>query len=309
MRRPYSLSLLMALTALAPVVPTTTSMARAPTWVQPVVPEDGLRSYVPGPEHAPQAEAKGPQALSDDELSGLRGGFVTTNGFTFGFGVVIRSYINNELALKTQLTWTPAGPVTTQVQGNVPGVTDLASAVTALVSNGIDLTAITGGVPSAGGAGSAGGAASAGAGGAGGAGTPGGASGSSGAGSAGSAGGADSVGGAGNAAGAGGTGSAANTGNAANTANTANTVVAGGIIGGVALVDGNGATALIHSVTAGQLQSLIVNNANNRNLRQDMELNLFLPDLATIQANSVAQQRVSQLTYDLNTSLVGALGR
>lgn len=308
MRRPYSLSLLMALTALAPVVPTTTSMARAPAWVQPVAPEDGLWSYVPGPEHAPQAETKGPQALSDDELSGLRGGFVTTNGFTFGFGVVIRSYINNELALKTQLTWTPAGPVTTQVQGNVPGVTDLASAVTALVSNGIDLTAITGGVPGPGGAGSAGGTASAGAG-AGGAGTPGGASGSSGAGS---AGGADSVGGAGSAAGTGGTGStgsAVNTGNAANTANTANTIVAGGIVGGVGLVDGNGATALIHSVTAGQLQSLIVNNANNRNLRQDMELNLFLPDLATIQANSVAQQRVSQLTYDLNTSLVGSLGR
>ena len=79
--------------------------------------------------------------------------------------------------------------------------------------------------------------------------------------------------------------------------------------GGVALVDGNGATALIHNVTTGQLQNLIVNSANNRNLRQDMELNLYLPDLAAMQSASSAQQRAAQMTYDLNTTLVGALGR
>ena len=166
-----------------------------------------------------------PQALSDDELSDLRGGFITTNGFTFGFGVVIRSYIDDKLALQTQLTWTPKGPVTEQIRGDVPGVTDLASAMTSLLNNGIDLRGIT------------------------------------------------------------------------------------GTSGGVALVDGNGATALIHNVTTGQLQNLIVNSANNRNLRQDMELNLYLPDLAAMQSASSAQQRAAQMTYDLNTTLVGALGR
>ena len=166
-----------------------------------------------------------PQPLSDDELSDLRGGFITTNGFTFGFGVVIRSYIDDKLALQTQLTWTPKGAVTEQIRGDVPGVTDLASAMTSLLNNGIDLRGIT------------------------------------------------------------------------------------GTSGGVALVDGNGATALIHNVTTGQLQNLIVNSANNRNLRQDMELNLYLPDLAAMQSASSAQQRAAQMTYDLNTTLVGALGR
>lgn len=227
MRRARSLTLL-ALTALAPVLLTTASMAKAPPWAPPMLQDESF-SYEAGTQ--PASDEAGPQALSDEELSGLRGGFITANGFTFGFGVVIRSYINDQLALQTQLTWTPTGPVTQQVQGDVPGVTDLASAMTSLLNSGIDLTGISGN---------------------------GGASGTS---------------------------------------------------GGVALIDGNGATALIHNVTTGQLQSLIVNNANNRNLRQDMELNLFLPDLATIQANSSAQQVASQMTYDLNTSMIGALGR
>ena len=40
-----------------------------------------------------------------------------------------------------------------------------------------------------------------------------------------------------------------------------------------------------------------------------MELNLYLPDLAAMQSASSAQQRAAQMTYDLNTTLVGALGR
>ena len=184
-----------------------------------------LALAVVAPAFMATASLAEPQPLSDDELSDLRGGFITTNGFTFGFGVVIRSYIDDKLALQTQLTWTPKGAVTEQIRGDVPGVTDLASAMTSLLNNGIDLRGIT------------------------------------------------------------------------------------GTSGGVALVDGNGATALIHNVTTGQLQNLIVNNASNRDLRQDMELNLYLPDLATMQASSSAHARAAQLTYDLNTSLVGSLGR
>lgn len=197
MRRTH-LILLLALTLMGPALMATASRAEAPS---------------------------GPQALSDEELSSLRGGFITTNGFTFGFGVVIRTYVNEQLALKTQMTWTPTGPVTEQVRGDAPGVTDMASALTSLLNNGIDLSGIS---------------------------------------------------------------------------DTA---------GGVALVDGDGATAMIHNVTSGQLQNLIVNSANNRNLRQDMELNLYLPDLAAMQSASSAQQRVAQMTYDLNTTLIGSLGR
>jgi hypothetical protein len=216
MRRAPFLALL-AVTALAPMA------ASAQAWLRPMLPEATGGAYA-GATVSPEPPP-GAQSLSDEELSGLRGGFITTNGFTFGFGVVIRSYIDDQLALQTRLTWTPTGPLTEQVRGDVPGLTDLASAMTAMLNSGIDLRGLS------------------------------------------------------------------------------------STSGGVALVSGEGATALIHNVTTGQLQNLIVNNASDRNLRQDMELNLYLPDLAAMQTASSARQQVSQLTYDLNTSLVGSLGR
>lgn len=205
MRRAHAFSML-ALAVLAPALMATASPAQTP-------------SAAPA--------AAGPQPLSDDELSDLRGGFITTNGFTFGFGVVIRSYVDDRLALQTRMTWTPTGPVTEQVRGDVPGLTDLAAALTSLLNSGIDLRGLS------------------------------------------------------------------------------------GTSGGVALVNGSGdgATALIHNVSSGQLQNLIVNTASDRNLRQDIELNLYLPDLAAMQSATSAQQRAAQITYDLNTSLVGSLGR
>jgi len=219
MRRVRSL-LLFALTALAPAFVVSSASAQA------FLAQTSLAQlYVEQTSPAAALTPTGPQALSDEELSGLRGGFLTTNGFTFGFGVVIRSYVDDRLALETRMTWTPTGPATEQTRGDVPGMTDLASALTSLLNSGIDLRNL------------------------------------------------------------------------------------GGTSGGVALVSGDGATALIHNVTSGQLQNLIVNNASNRDLRQDMELNLYLPDLATMQASSSAHARAAQLTYDLNTSLVGSLGR
>jgi len=215
MRRVRSL-LLFALTVLTPGI-----MASSAASAQAFL----AQLYVEQTSPVAALASEGPQALSDEELSGLRGGFLTTNGFTFGFGVVIRSYVDDRLALETRMTWTPTGPVTQQTRGDVPGMTDLASALTSLLNSGIDLRNL------------------------------------------------------------------------------------GGTSGGVALVGGDGATALIHNVTSGQLQNLIVNSASNRDLRQDMELNLYLPDLATMQAASSAHARAAQLTYDLNTSLVGSLGR
>lgn len=220
---------LFTLTGVVSALAATASLAQPAPWLEPFrqgpLPGWGPAFSSPAAEPESLPSAGGAQSLSDEELSGLRGGFITTNGFTFGFGVVIRSYINNTLALKTQLTWTPKGAVTEQVRGDVPGATDLASAMTSLLNKGIDLRGIS------------------------------------------------------------------------------------GASGGIALVDGNGATAVIHNVTTGQLQNLIINNANNRDLRQDMELNLYLPDLAAMQSASSAQQRAMQMTYDLNTALVGSLGR
>lgn len=140
---------------------------------------------------------------------------MTVAGFTFGFGVVVRSYVNDQLALQTQLTWTPTGAMTEQVQHNVPGVSDLAGAMAGLMAGGVDLRGL----------------------------------------------------------------------------NNA---------GGVAVIDGNGATAILHNITTSQLQNLIINNADNRDIRQDMELNLVLPDLGMIQTNSQRYNYGSNIARDID---------
>ena len=48
--------------------------------------------------------------ISNDELSGMRGGFFTAAGAQFDFGASIRTMVNGQLALQTNLTWTPQGP-------------------------------------------------------------------------------------------------------------------------------------------------------------------------------------------------------
>ena len=165
----------------------------------------------------------GPRMMTDADMAEARGGFMTVAGFTFGFGVVVRSYVNGQLALQTQLTWTPTGAMTEQVQHNVPGVSDLASAMAGLMAGGVDLRGL----------------------------------------------------------------------------NNA---------GGVAVIDGNGATAILHNITTSQLQNLIINNADNRNIRQDMELNLVLPDLGMIQTNSQRHNYGSNIASDIDWAGLRSLG-
>jgi len=55
--------------------------------------------------------------VSDDELSGMRGGFFTAAGAQFDFGASVQTLVNGKLALQTNLQWTPAGAVTQQLQG------------------------------------------------------------------------------------------------------------------------------------------------------------------------------------------------
>lgn len=217
-------SMLLAMTLLAPAFAATPAAAQSVAFVSDLV---GDAAFDPAADHLlePPAQAllAGPRAMSDDELSEARGGFMTAGGLTFGFGVVVRSYINDQLALQTQLTWTPTGPETLQTHHAVPGVTDLAAAMENLVAGGIDLRGLS---------------------------------------------------------------------------NT----------GGVAVIDSDGATAVLHNITTSQLQNLIINNADNRNIRQDMELNLVLPDLATIQSNSRFQSYGAQIVRDMDWAGLAGLG-
>ncbi len=47
--------------------------------------------------------------------------------------------------------------------------------------------------------------------------------------------------------------------------------------GGIVLQDSNGVTALVHNVTEGALQNIIINDADGRDLRQEIAVTLELP--------------------------------
>lgn len=53
--------------------------------------------------------------------------------------------------------------------------------------------------------------------------------------------------------------------------------------GGVVILDSDGVTAMMHNVTSGVLQNIILNNANGRDLRQDIDITLALPNFEAIQ--------------------------
>jgi hypothetical protein len=55
--------------------------------------------------------------VSNDELSGMRGGFFTAAGAQFDFGASIKTMVNGQLALQTNLTWTPQGPNISSLTG------------------------------------------------------------------------------------------------------------------------------------------------------------------------------------------------
>ena len=59
----------------------------------------------------------GKAALSDGELADMRGGFLTAGGAQFDFGASIKTMVNGQLALQTNLQWTDAGAVTRQLTG------------------------------------------------------------------------------------------------------------------------------------------------------------------------------------------------
>jgi hypothetical protein len=55
--------------------------------------------------------------VSNDELSDMRGGFFTAAGAQFDFGASIQTMVNGQLALQTNLNWTPSGPAIQQLTG------------------------------------------------------------------------------------------------------------------------------------------------------------------------------------------------
>lgn len=57
------------------------------------------------------------RAVSNEELSQMRGGFFIAAGAQFDFGASVQTLVNGKLALLTNVQWTQAGAVTQQLQG------------------------------------------------------------------------------------------------------------------------------------------------------------------------------------------------
>lgn len=76
---------------------------------------------------------------------------------------------------------------------------------------------------------------------------------------------------------------------------------------GVVLTDASGATAIAQRITAGEIQNLVVNTASNRDIRQDIQLNLTIPDLAKMQSNFAMQQATMRMDRSLADSALSSL--
>jgi hypothetical protein len=64
---------------------------------------------------AGRAQPPGEPPMTEPELAAQRGGLMTPMGLDVGFGATIRTYVDGQQVLQTQLTWTDKGPVTQTV--------------------------------------------------------------------------------------------------------------------------------------------------------------------------------------------------
>jgi hypothetical protein len=63
---------------------------------------------------AAQDAAPAGDRLAEPQLDAVRGGLRTPSGLEFGFGAVVRAYVDGALALESQVTWTDQGAVETE---------------------------------------------------------------------------------------------------------------------------------------------------------------------------------------------------
>lgn len=149
-------------------------------------------------------------AMQAGELEALRGGLRTPTGVEFGFGAVVRSYVDGALALETQLTWTDQGVIQLE---------------TARAAGGLSLEAAGVGIP----------------------------------------------------------------------ANSGWT--------GLVLPGDGGSTALLQALDAGLVNNVVLNTANNRDIRQETLITLNLPALDQIQRDAVT----ARLGMEMNNAVGAAL--
>jgi hypothetical protein len=62
--------------------------------------------------NAPARAEPAAQPLPDGELAGIRAGILTPLGLEIGFAATVRTYVDDQLALETRLSWTEQGVLT-----------------------------------------------------------------------------------------------------------------------------------------------------------------------------------------------------
>lgn len=72
-----------------------------------------------------------------------------------------------------------------------------------------------------------------------------------------------------------------------------------GNLGGVVISDEAGVTALVHNVTEGSLQNIIINNATGRDLSQQVDVNLTLPGFELVQSALIVEAFGIHLADDM----------
>jgi len=99
-------------------------------------------SAIAAPSSKIEAVLGSEPAVSDSELADMRAGFFTAGGAQFDFGASIKTMVNGEMALQTNLQWTQAGAVTRQLTG-------LGHAIASQVSTQVASNLASAGIPAA----------------------------------------------------------------------------------------------------------------------------------------------------------------
>lgn len=77
---------------------------------------------------------------------------------------------------------------------------------------------------------------------------------------------------------------------------------------GLVLNDEKGTTALIHNVMNGQLQNMVLNAADGRDIRQDMQVMLTLPNFEAMQRDYSLDRLGMQISHDLDWASIRGPG-
>lgn len=78
--------------------------------------------------------------------------------------------------------------------------------------------------------------------------------------------------------------------------------------GGVVINDAQGVTALMHHITDGALQNIIVNNASGRDLRQEIDVTLRLPNFEAMQGVFDIQRLGLRIDADMTAAITATGG-